>query len=187
VYATVSEEGDVMIGVISGLVRGGEQPVEAVVGTRDAPTEVIALTSLASVDYLDLFTMPVDTTATPEGWARAMFGSEPSLGERLIWRVLLGLRLARGRSAGTVAGWRITGRGPDWIRLETRSRLMTANLVVRAAAGTVALATMIHHDRPAGRWLWTPASALHRLLVPGVLRRAATVVRRRGSTAPAAS
>ena len=176
-----------MIGVISGLVRGGGQPVEAVVGSRDAPADVLALASVTSVDYVDLFTMPVDASASPEGWARAMFGSEPSIGEGLIWRVLLGLRLARGRSAGTVAGWRITGRGPDWIRLETRSPLMTANLVVRAAAGTVALATMIHHDRPAGRWLWAPASALHRLLVPGVLRRAATVVRRRGSTAPTPS
>ena len=174
-----------MIGVIGGLVRGGDRPVEAVVGTRDTPAEVLALTSVTSVDYVDVFTMPVDVSATPEGWARAMFGSEPSLGERLIWRVLLGLRLARGRSAGTVAGWRITGRGPDWVRLETRSRLMTANLVVRAASGTVALATMIHHERAAGRWLWTPASALHRLLVPGVLRRSATIVGRRGSTAPA--
>ena len=38
-----------------------------------------------------------------------MFGSVPSPAERLIWRGLLGLRLARGRSPATVGGWRIGG------------------------------------------------------------------------------
>jgi hypothetical protein len=72
------------------------------------------------MDYADLFvlTLPTPAAATPEGWARAMFGNVPSPAERLIWRVLLGLRLACGRSSATVGGWRIGGRGTDWIRLE---------------------------------------------------------------------
>ena len=165
--------------VMNGVVRGGDRPVEAVVGVGDAPAEVIDLTSLAAVDYLDLFTMRTDVTATPEAWARAMFGDEPSREERLIWRVALGLRLASGRSPSTVAGWRISGRGAEWIRLETQGPLLAANLVVRATAGTIALATAIQHRSAAGRWVWTPASALHRFLVPGVLRRAEDVARRR--------
>ncbi len=163
----------------TGLLRSGDRPIDAVVGTRDAPAEVISSTSLGSVDYLDLFTTPTSATATPEAWARAMFGDEPSLGERLIWRVLLGLRLADAWSPETVAGWTISGRTPEWIRLETRSRLLSANLVVHVGAETVGLATFLRYDRPAGRWLWTPASAVHRLLVPGVLRTAEKVVRRR--------
>lgn len=165
--------------VMSGVLRGGDRPVEMLVGPEDAPAEVTASTSLAPVDYLDLFTMPTDATATPETWARAMFGDEPSTEEQLIWRVLLGLRLADGPSPATVAGWTISGRGPEWVRLETRSRLVSANLVVRTGEGSVSLATALRYDRPAGRWLWTPASALHRFLVPGVLRRAESVLRRR--------
>ena len=164
-------------GVLNGLAGAAERPVGALVGGRDAPADVITPTSLERVDYVDRFTMSTAVSATAEQWARAMFGDEPSVGERAIWQVLLGLRLAPGPSSGTVAGWPVTGRGPGWIRLETHAPLLSANLVVAAVDGTVALTTALRYDRPAGRWLWTPASALHRALVPGVLRRAEHVVR----------
>jgi hypothetical protein len=70
---------------------------ERIVGTENIPESVRALGSLPAIDYADLFTLSTPAEATPEGWARAMFGNVPSLGERLIWRGLLGLRLARGR------------------------------------------------------------------------------------------
>ena len=125
------------------------------------------------VDYADLFSLATDATGTPEQWARAMFGDVPNAGELLIWRVILGLRLARGPSPATVAGWRIGARGDDWIRLEAASWFLTANLVVRAADGEVSLATFIHYARGVGRRVWPPLSAVHRALVPGVLRKAA--------------
>jgi hypothetical protein len=170
-------------GVLNGLVGPAERPVTAWVGGRDAPLEVTAPTSLDRVDYVDRFTMSTRASASPEGWARAMFGDEPSAGERLIWRGLLGLRLVPGRSSGTVAGWPVTGRGPDRIRLATRSPLLSANLVVAVEDGAVAVTTALRFEEPAGRWLWTPASALHRALVPGVLRRAEAVVGRRAAAA----
>jgi hypothetical protein len=129
--------------------------------------------STSTVDYTDYFSIRTGASGTAEQWARAMFGNEPSLGEVFIWRVLLGLRLSRGRSPGTVAGWRIGGRGDDWIRLETESRTMTANLVVRASGGEASLTTRLRYDRAPARLIWPPLSAVHRWLVPRVLRDAA--------------
>ena len=150
---------------------GGEQ--ESTVGTQNVPESVRALGSLPAIDYADLFTLATPTEATPERWARAMFGNVPSPAERVIWRGLLGLRLARGRSAETVGGWRIGGRGADWIRLEAASAALSCNLLVQTGHGRVSLATFLHYNRRRGRAVWPPLSAIHRRLVPGVLRGAA--------------
>lgn len=138
--------------------------------TVDVPESVRALSALPEIDYADLFTVATDASRTPEQWARRMFGDVPSIGERVIWRGLLGLRLES--SPETVAGWRIADRGDDWIRLATESWFLSANLVVIATGGDVSLATFLHYDRFPGRVVWPPLSAVHRALVPGVLRRA---------------
>ncbi len=143
------------------------------VGTGNVPGPVRALSSLADVDYADHVALATEADATPEQWARAMFGHVPGPAERLIWAGLLQLRLSRGRSPATVAGWRIGGRGADWIRLEAASWFLTANLVVRATDGRVSLTTFLHYDRGLGRLVWPPLSAIHRRLIPGVLRGAA--------------
>lgn len=130
------------------------------------------LSSVPRVDYTDRFAVSTNADATPERWARAMFGDVPSAGELLIWRVILGLRLSRERSPDTVAGWRIGGRSPQWIRLEAASWFLTANLVVETAEGQVSLATFVHYARGVGRVVWPPLSAVHRWLVPRVLRDA---------------
>ncbi|GAA2272427.1 hypothetical protein GCM10010149_12890 [Nonomuraea roseoviolacea subsp. roseoviolacea] len=146
-------------------------------GTHDVPESVRALSALSRIDYVDHFTLFTDAVdagdATPEQWARAMFGDVPDAGEWLIWRGLLGLRLSRGRSPDTVAGWRITGRGEDWIRLEAGSSFLTGNLVVQATHGRVSLTTFLRYDSLLGHGVWPPLSAVHRRLVPGVLRGAA--------------
>ena len=142
--------------------------------TRDVPDAVRALSSLPTIDYADRCTLPTEVVATPEQWARAMFGDVPSRAEQLIWRGVLGFRLTRGRSPATVGGWRIGGRGTDWIRLETRSRSLSATMLVQTGGGAVAWTTCLRFDRPLGRAVWGPASAVHRRLVPGVLRAAAS-------------
>ena len=151
--------------------------VGGAVGTQNVPGSVRALSSLPDVDYVDHFTLVTDADATPEQWARAMFGDVPGVGERLIWRGLLQLRLSPGRSPDTVAGWRIGGRGPDWIRLEAGSWFLTANLIVRTVDGRVSLTTVLRYERPLGRYVWPRLSAVHRRLVPGVLRAAAAGIR----------
>src|ERR1700753_3379985 len=91
---------------------------------------VRTFSSLPQIDYADLFSLDVELAATPEQWARAMFGDVPSLAEQVIWRGALRLRLSPERSPDTVGGWRIAGRGDDWLRLEAASWLLSGNLVV---------------------------------------------------------
>lgn len=101
-----------------------------------------------------------------------MFGDTPDLAERFLWRGLLGLRLSRRASPETVAGWRIAARGTDWIRLEADSWLIAGNLVIHTVGGRLWLGTFIHYRRPLAKAAWTPLSALHRRLAPGLLRDA---------------
>jgi hypothetical protein len=150
-----------------------EGTVDGAVGAPNLPASVRAASSLPAADYADAFTLSTDLTATPEQWARAMFGDVPSVTAQVIWRGLLGLRLSRGRSVDTVAGWRIAERGRDWIRLEAASWYLTGNLVVHATDGQVSLGTFLRYDRALARVIWPPASAVHRRLSPGLLRDAA--------------
>ena len=76
-----------------------------------------------------------------------------------------------------MAGWRIGGRGDDWIRLEAGSWFLTGNLLVRTAGGRVSLGTFVRYDRRVGRGVWLPLSAVHRRLAPGLLRDAEARVR----------
>jgi hypothetical protein len=147
--------------------------VASAAGTHNIPESVRALSSLPDIDYADQFTLSTDADATPEQWARAMFGDVPNVAELLIWRGLLGLRLSRGRSPATVAGWQIGDRGDDWIRLEAASWFLTGNLLIQTADGRVSLATFLHYDRRLANGVWPPLSAIHRRLVPGLLRDAA--------------
>jgi hypothetical protein len=149
--------------------------VDSAVGTHNIPESVRALSSLPDIDYADQFTLCTDAgaEATPEQWARAMFGDVPSVAEQVIWRGLLGLRLSPGRSAATVAGWQVGERGEDWIRLEAASWFLTCNLLVQTADGRVSLGTFLHYDRCLGRGVWPPLSVIHRRLVPRLLRNAA--------------
>ncbi|MGW0809499.1 hypothetical protein [Nonomuraea sp. NPDC002799] len=151
--------------------------IGSAVGTHNIPEPDRALSSLPGINYADQFTLSVDVDATPEQWARAMFGDVPSFAEVLIWRGLLGLRLSRGRSPATVGGWRIGGRGEDWIRLEAASWLLTGNFFVRTGPGRVSLATLLHYEGLLGHAVWPLLSAIHRALIPGVLRSAAARIR----------
>jgi hypothetical protein len=148
-------------------------------GGLNVPESARALSSLADANYADYFALTTDssTDATPEQWARAMFGDVPDVGERFIWRGLLGLRLSPGRSPDTVAGWRIGERGNGWIRLEAASWLLSANLVVQAVDRQISLGTFIRYERRLGGRVWRPLSRVHRLLAPRVLRDATTKVR----------
>ncbi|GAA4774067.1 hypothetical protein GCM10023200_03190 [Actinomycetospora chlora] len=141
-------------------------------GVDAVPASALGLTDLPRIDYVDHFAVPTTIDADPERWARAMFGDEPDLGERVIWSVLLGLELATGRSPATVAGWRITGRGEGWVRLAAAGPLFGGNLVVRSPRGEASLTTLLHYRRPPASLVWPPLSAMHRMLVPGVLERA---------------
>lgn len=156
-----------------GATASSAAPVEGVVGTQGLPESCCARSSMSVIDYVDRFSLATDVVASPEQWARAMFGDVPSVAEQVIWRGLLGLRLSRGPSPDTVGGWRIAARGDGWIRLEAASWFLTGNLIVETVDGQVSLGTFLHYDRSVGRWVWPPLSAVHRRLIPGVLHEAA--------------
>ena len=151
---------------------GPPAPIHRAVGMRQLPEEIVAVSSLPDANYADAFTLATTVRATPEQWARAMFGDVPNAAEQLIWRGFLGMRLSRGRSSATVAGWRIAERDETWIRLEAASWFLTGNLIVLVGEG-VTLATFVRYDRGVGHAVWGPLSAVHRRLTPGLLRDAA--------------
>ncbi len=70
----------------------------------------------------------------------------------------------------------IAERGEDWIRLEAASPAMRGNLVVRAAAESLSLTTLVRYDRPRATPVWRPLSAVHRRLAPGLLRDAVDTI-----------
>lgn len=157
----------------SGDVRPGA--VRRSVGPGSVDSGVLAMSALRHVGYADHFVLGhvTDRRSDPERWARMMFGDTPDLLERLLWSGILGLRIQRGRSAGTIAGWRIADRGHDWISLRAASRSICVVLVVRITDETVELATVVRYDRSRGRTVWLPVAFVHRRLAPMLLRSTA--------------
>ena len=147
---------------------------------RGVPASLRLASALLGIDYADRFDLPTDVRATPEQWARAMFGDVPSAAETAIWRGLLGFRLSSGRSPDTVGGWRIGARTADAVRLDTASPFLRAEMHVETGPGRVSWTTCLHTEGLRGRVVWPPASAVHRRLVPRVLRDAERRLRARG-------
>jgi hypothetical protein len=136
----------------------------------DVPAEIRAASGMDRPDYVDLFSVATGKAAdaSPEQWARTAVEEVAGLGGQFIWRILLGLRLEA--SPARIGGWRIAEREHDWIRLEESSWFLTAHLVFRLENGMLSVATFIRYDLPFAALVWIPASAVHRSLVPGLLR-----------------
>lgn len=146
----------------------------------DVPETIRSLSTLAEPDYVDLFTVTTSRARdwSPEQWARAGIERAAGRAGQFVWRVLLGLRLESRPSREHVGGWRIAGRGDDWIRLEASSWFLTAYLVVHVDDGQMSVATFVRYDRPLAARVWPPMSAGHRRAMPGLLLRAVKEVAR---------
>jgi hypothetical protein len=92
----------------------------------------------------------------------------------MLWR-LLGLRLGPRPSPEHVQGWRIIGRGDDWIRMEAVSWCMTANAIVKVEAGQVSVALFVRYDRSIAAVIWPPVSVMHRRAMPALLGQAVKI------------
>ncbi|MEU2158148.1 hypothetical protein ABZ532_24600 [Streptomyces sp. NPDC019396] len=153
---------DLSVGMASFPAVRQQQPV---------PERIRTLSTMTDSDYVDLFTMSGgQTNSSPDQWARVLFEDVAGRAGQFIWRALLGLRLTA--SPDRVAGWRIAGRGDDWIRLEACSWHLTGHLVVQADDERVSLATFIRYDRPVASRIWPPLARWHRKLAPDLLRDA---------------
>jgi hypothetical protein len=148
--------------------------VSAVVGWRDVPEGIRRINTLANPDYADVFTIASREAKdySPEEWARATLEHTPTgRSAPLLWR-FIGLRLGPQPSSHHVQGWSITGRGGDWIRLETASWFMTANAVLKVDDGQVSFALFVRYDRPIAAVIWPPVSVIHRRAMPTLVRQA---------------
>jgi hypothetical protein len=148
--------------------------VTTAVGLSDIPDTIRCLSSLASPDYVDLFTAVTSGAAdkSAEEWARTALEDTPTgRSAPSLWR-LLGLRLGPTTSPDYVQGWKIADRDDDWIRIEATSWFMTAQAVIHADDGQVSLALFIRYDQPIAAVIWPPVSVMHRRAVPVMLRQA---------------
>jgi hypothetical protein len=133
-------------------------------------------------DYRDAFEVPTDRTdtRTPEQWARAVFEGAPRKSRWFLllgWRGVLGLRLGPRPSSSHVLGWRIVETSPEAVRLELRSALMTAHLILRVASSTAVLTTHVYYTRRLAHLLWAAVGPIHRQMIPYLLGRAASLPR----------
>jgi hypothetical protein len=163
-----------------------DDTVMTVVGLSDIPATIRSHDTLASPDYVDVFTAPASgaTERSSEEWARALLEETPTgRAAPALWRSL-GLRLGPTASAEHVQGWKIAARGDDWIRLETVSWFMTAHRIVHIDDRQLSLALFIRYDHPIASLVWMPVSALHRRAVPVMLRQALTSHDSRNGDAP---
>jgi len=140
-----------------------------------APLETRAIDN--PPDYRDAFVVPLSSTdtRTPEQWARAVFESAPRPVRWFLllgWRGVLGLRIGPRPSSDHVLGWRIAETSPEAVRLELRSALMTAHLILRVASSTAVLTTHVYYTRRLAHPLWAGVSLIHRQMIPYLLGRA---------------
>jgi hypothetical protein len=150
-------------------------PVSTVVGVDEVPGTVRSIVTLADPDYVDLFTVPtpIAEDRSAEEWARAVL-EQSTLARRnarLLWR-LMGLRLGPRNSPHHVQGWKISGRGTNWLRAETASWYMTAQAICLVEQRQVSISLSLRYDRPVARLVWAGVSGPHQRAVPVMLRQA---------------
>ncbi len=142
----------------------------------DADEALLACTTLSRVDHVDVHTLsPTSALQTPEAWARIILEGPPAatrLRLRAGW-TMLGLRLHRG-DADVIAGWRITHRDTEYLRLQASSALgLTGELVTRVTDDHVVFATLVRLGNPAARLLWARVLPTHLTVVRSLLEGAA--------------
>jgi len=144
-----------------------------VVRLEHLPEAMRSLHALSRLDYVDSSTLQTSDAASwsAEQWARAVLEDGPLVRRYgfIPWRVVLGLRLGPSHAPGYVHGWKIVGRGEDWIRLEAASWLMTCNAVARVEEGRVTVALFVRYDNRVAATVWSLASTFHRRALPVIL------------------
>ena len=138
-------------------------------GVQRLPDDIREYSGLDRIDHADQAVLRTDLRRSAEDWARAMFGDEPNVSERLIWQVALRNRLEPGRSPDTIAGWRIGHREHDRIRLESPSPILTGRLIVTTDDDLVTLTTCIRWDTRRGTAVLRALLPLHRMIVPRIV------------------
>lgn len=137
----------------------------------EAPEAIRAISTLATPDYADTYThLAEDATRwTPEEWARVCFNEVAGFKAWLLWRFVLLMKLKWWKASGTVCGWRIAERGPDWVRLEADGYRMRGELVYRITEGQAQLATIVEFKSPKAAVKWRKLQPTHNGVVPSLV------------------
>jgi hypothetical protein len=171
----VTKESDMAIETIHSGAHVRSIPVSTVVGVDEVPGAVRSIVTLADPDYMDLFTVstPIAKDRSAEQWIRAVLEQSAVArhNARRVWR-LMGLRLGPQDSADHVQGWKISGRGADWVRVETASWYLTAQAICLVEQGRVSISLALRYDHPAARLAWAVVSGPHQRALPVMLRQA---------------
>jgi Protein of unknown function (DUF2867) len=113
-----------------------------------------------------------------ERWARDTFeGAPPALRTFLVlgWRAGLGLRLGPRPSPDHILGWKILTEAPDLIIMSVQSAALgTAHLMVQVESSRVALTSLVRYEKKWARPVWSAVQPIHHLVIPYLLRRAAS-------------
>lgn len=148
-----------------------------VVWQRSVPEAIGSLDTLDRTDYADLFR--TDIRAVParsiEEWVREVLTRGPrglTTLVPIVHRYVLGLDLGKGGTPENLFGWKVTEHTSTWMRLEASGWLITAQLVVRADRGELAVGTFVRYNHPLARVIWPPVSLVHRQVGIALMRQA---------------
>ena len=143
------------------------------------PTNAVGTLPLSGYASAFELSRPATDTRSPEQWARAVWEQAPPPVRWLLlvgWRIGLGLRLGPRDTPAQVLGWVLTSTTGRAVALDARSRLMTARNVVELRGTRVRWTTFVRFDRRPAGTLWFLAAPVHHVMIPYLLRRAATRV-----------
>jgi hypothetical protein len=143
----------------------------------EVSAEVLALTTLARVDYRDAFRVEAPEAAGHSGeeWARAALEGAPAPMQGTLRKgwTAIGLKLEPPDSERAVLGWKVRRGDAELALLGVESRIgMPAELLFKPEADGLLFATFIEQSTPLARATWMPVGPGHRLIVPELLARA---------------
>lgn len=136
-----------------------------------------ACCTLDRIDHVDTHLLATGRASdkTPELWAREILERPPAVMRARLatgW-TMLGLRVHQ-RGTDAIAGWPITHRDAEYVRLQGDSLLgLTGQLVTRVTDGGVEFATFVQLGNPLARAVWARVLPTHLEVVGSLLRGAA--------------
>jgi hypothetical protein len=139
----------------------------------DLTREVV---TLGPTDYADAWEVDIgDRGGSAEEWARRTF---EGVGRPVRWFLLgawwlvLGVRLSRRPSPSRVLGWRIVNQRREWVVIELRASLLTAQQVFWVDSSRLVQSTSVHYNKGLAAYVWGPVSLIHCQMIQYLLRRA---------------